>query len=102
MFQWQPVVIMKVSISLMEKRYSHTIDPRTLSPIRHNLASVTVIAKNCMLADAYATAFTVIGKDEAMNFVNRNDNLEAYFITRSDDGSFDEFYSKGFEKTLSE
>ena len=82
------------------KYYSHTIDPRTLSPIRHNLASVTVIAKNCMLADAYATAFTVMGKDESIAFLSKRDDLEAYFIIRNDDGSFNEFFTEGFSDYL--
>lgn len=42
-------------------RYSHTIDPRTGHPVRHNLASVTVVAETCMLADAWATALLVMG-----------------------------------------
>jgi thiamine biosynthesis lipoprotein len=40
-------------------RFSHTIDPRTGKPIRHNLASVTVLHPASMTADALATAFMV-------------------------------------------
>ena len=42
-------------------RVSHTIDPRTLEPVMHNLASVTVIAETAAIADAWATALFVLG-----------------------------------------
>lgn len=47
-------------------RYSHTIDPRTGHPIRHTLASVTVLAPNSMLADAWATTFMVLGPEDGL------------------------------------
>jgi len=45
-------------------RISHTIDPHTGHPIRHRLASVSVVQDNCALADALATALMVLGPDE--------------------------------------
>ena len=42
-------------------RYSHTIDPITLRPVKHDLASVSVLADTCMAADAWATAINVLG-----------------------------------------
>jgi len=42
-------------------RYSHTIDPSDGYPLRHSLLSVFVLADDCMTADAYATAFMVMG-----------------------------------------
>ena len=44
-----------------DKRYSHTIDPRTGRPIEHGLASVSVLSDSCMEADAWATAISVMG-----------------------------------------
>lgn len=44
-------------------RYSHTIDPRTGRPVDHNVASVSVVADDCMTADAWATAFNVLGTE---------------------------------------
>jgi thiamine biosynthesis lipoprotein len=49
------------------KRYSHTIDPRTGRPTQHHLASVSVIHKNCMTADALATAIMVLGPEAGYN-----------------------------------
>jgi thiamine biosynthesis lipoprotein len=48
------------------QRYSHTIDPQTGRPVVHSLASVTVVASNCMLADALATAINVLGTQRGM------------------------------------
>lgn len=76
------------------RRYSHTIDPETGKPIRHNLASVTVIADNCMLADALATGFNVMGYERAQALATR-ENVAAYFIVRSDNG-FEVHYTPAF------
>lgn len=53
------------------KRYSHCIDPRTGYPVDHTLLSVTVIAPTCMEADAYATAFMVMGVEETLERLER-------------------------------
>ncbi|MCU0450517.1 MAG: FAD:protein FMN transferase [Bernardetiaceae bacterium] len=50
------------------KRYAHTIDPKTGYPVQHNLLSATVLAPDCMTADALATAFMVMGTQPAIAF----------------------------------
>lgn len=67
------------------RRYSHTIDPETGEPIAHNLASVTVIADDCMTADALATGFNVMGYERAKELAVR-ENIPAYFIVRTEEG----------------
>lgn len=67
------------------RRYSHTIDPQSGEPISHRLASVSVIAEDCMTADALATAFNVMGYEKA-NELAVKENLAAYFIVRQGDG----------------
>lgn len=62
------------------KRVSHTIDPRSLRPIGHTLASVTVLHNSAAMADAYATAFMVMG-DSAVAKAEQL-NLPVYFIFR--------------------
>lgn len=49
-------------------RYSHTIDPETGRPITHKLVSVTVIDKSTMIADALATAISVLGPEKGLKF----------------------------------
>ncbi|MEG1586443.1 MAG: FAD:protein FMN transferase [Bacteroidales bacterium] len=82
------------------KRYAHTIDPRTGYPVEHSLLSATVIAPSCMLADAFATAFMVLGLDKSMEIVEKNPEIDAYFIYA--DGSEENAVkmSKGFEQYM--
>ena len=65
-------------------KYSHTIDPHSGYPVRHSLLSATVLTKDCMSADAYATAFMVMGLEKATVIVNSNPDLEAFFIYTDD------------------
>ena len=67
------------------RHYSHIIDPRTGYPVAHDLVSVTVVHPSCMIADAWATALTVLGPDRAMA-VAQAQGLAVYFIRRVDDG----------------
>ena len=55
------------------KRYSHTLDPRTGWPIKHQLASVTVHHEACMHADALATVLTVLGVEQGMAFAEAHE-----------------------------
>lgn len=66
-------------------RYSHTIDPRTGRPIRHRLASISVIQPSCMMADALATAINVMGPDAGYDFAYQH-HLPVYMIIRGRDG----------------
>lgn len=72
-------------------RYSHTIDPLTGYPVTHELASVTVVMPSCALADAFATAFTVLGAEKGLALANEN-GIAALFIERSENG-FETRYS---------
>jgi thiamine biosynthesis lipoprotein len=81
-------------------RYSHTIDPANGYPVKHTLLSVSVLAKDCMTADAYATAFMVMGVEKGKEFLENHSDLEAYFIYTSPSDSLKTFYTKGFEKLL--
>jgi thiamine biosynthesis lipoprotein len=69
------------------QRVSHTIDPRTGEPIRHRLASVTVIHAEAAEADALATALNVLGPQAGYSLAEA-EGLTAYFLIRNPDGSF--------------
>jgi thiamine biosynthesis lipoprotein len=79
-------------------RYSHTIDPRDGLPIRHGLASVTVIHADCMRADAWSTALNVLGPDAGLALANRL-GLAARLLVRDGDG-FAERRSAAFDALL--
>jgi len=68
------------------KKYAHTISPFSGYPVQHNLLSATVFAKDCATADAYATAFMVIGLQKSLDIVSAHKELEAYFIYGDQDG----------------
>lgn len=80
------------------QRFSHTIDPQDGRPIDHDLASVTVIADDCMTADALATAFNVMGPEKAKALATKQ-NIAAYFIVRGNDG-FETDYTPAFSSFL--
>jgi len=62
------------------KRYAHTIDPHTGYPVQHSLLSATVIANDCLTADALATSFMVMGIEKAMKIAESLPDVEALFI----------------------
>lgn len=79
-------------------RYSHTIDPSNGYPIRHHLASVTVITDTCAKADAWATAMMVMGVEKALALAEA-ENLAVLLIEKSD-GAFIEHTSSAFDLLL--
>lgn len=81
------------------QRFAHTIDPRTGYPAAHALASVTVIHRDCMMADALSTALTVLGPQAGMAFAQRQ-RLAARFLVRTPAG-FDELTTPAFAAMLS-
>ena len=82
------------------KKYAHTIDPRTGYPVQHNILSATVVAKDCMSADAYATAFMVMGLEEAERFANAHPDIDACFIYTDGNGELQTYYTKGMERFI--
>jgi thiamine biosynthesis lipoprotein len=67
-------------------RYSHTINPKTGYPVKHFMLSASVMARDAATADAFATAFMVMGLDKAKEMVAQRDDLEAYFIFTNPEG----------------
>ncbi len=79
-------------------RYSHTIDPRSGRPITHSVVSVSVIAPSAALADGYATAIDVLGKEAGLALAEAQ-NLAVLVITRTDSG-FEELSSTALDAYL--
>jgi len=78
------------------QRFSHEIDPATGRPVRHNLASVSVIDSSCMRADGYATALMVLGEEEGFRWASENE-VAALFLVRNGE-TFDEKATPEFHK----
>ena len=76
-------------------KFSHAIDPKTGFPITHNLLSISVIADDCMTADAYATAFLVLGLEKAKTMAAQQ-GLELYAISATSKGELQLFHTPNF------
>lgn len=63
------------------KRYSHTIDPRSGRPVTHELALVSIVTKDCMTADAWATALNVLGPKEGKR-IAVDAGIDAFLLAR--------------------
>jgi thiamine biosynthesis lipoprotein len=84
------------------KKYAHTIDPHSGYPVQHSLLSATVLANDCATADAYATAFMVMGIEKAKIILDKHPELMAYFIYADKDGKNAVWYSKSMKGKILE
>lgn len=66
-------------------RYSHTIDPASGYPVQHNLASVSVLHESTALADAWATAFSVLGAERSLQLAEQH-RLAVFLLTKEPAG----------------
>lgn len=82
------------------KKYAHTIDPKTGLPVQHNILSATVLADNCATADAYATAFMVMGLDKAKTVLEKHPELMVYFIYSDEKGNNAVWYSPSLREKI--
>lgn len=80
------------------QRYSHAIDPRTGWPVKHSVASVTVISSSAMTADAFATALLVLGEEDGYKVATEH-CIAALFLLRNGD-NFSELATPEFERLL--
>lgn len=80
------------------QRFTHIIDPRTGLPVNHKLASVTVLHKECITADGFATAMMVLGTEASLALAER-EHLAIMLIEKQDEG-FKVYYSDAFKPFL--
>ena len=66
------------------RKIAHTINPKTGYPAQQDILSSTVIAPTCAEADAFATAFMVLGTEGANRVLEKQPQLETYFITNNE------------------
>ena len=80
----------------------HIINPKTGYPEISNLLSASILADDCMLADAYATACMVMGVDTCFQFVLNHPSLDCYLIYTDENGNLQSKCTDGFKKILVE
>jgi len=78
-------------------RYSHEIDPRTGYPAQTGVASATVVATNCMDADALATALIIMGPESGLQFIEKLEGVEAFLILREVNDNYRTIKSSGMK-----
>jgi len=82
------------------RTYAHTISPFTGFPIQKEIISASVFADGCMEADAYATAFMVVGLAKAKQILSENIGMDAYLIFKDKQDSLKTFYTSGIESYI--
>jgi len=78
----------------------HEIDPRTGIPVKNEILSASVIAPDCMTADALATASMILGADSALALCEREKGVEAYLIILEDTGKEKIRKTSGFDRYI--
>ena len=87
-------------------RYSHTINPATGFPVTHSLLSVTVRAADCCSADAYATAFMVMGLEKTKRFLSQQSNsngkggMDVFLIYTDSLGELQTYITEGMRELM--
>jgi thiamine biosynthesis lipoprotein len=83
------------------KKYAHTINPKNGRPVQHNLLSASILANDCLTADAFATACMVMGLDSSLALIESHPELEACFIYHTNSGD-QVSMTDGFKRIVSE
>ncbi len=82
-------------------KYGHSINPKTGYPAMHSILSATIVADDCMTADAYATTCMVIGLEKSKVLLSKMKGLEAYLIyTDSENGAYQVFMTEGIKEMI--
>lgn len=89
----------KFKIDSLGNRYAHIINTKTGYPSKTNLLSVSVIANNCMTADAYATAFKAMGINKVKTFLEKHPELKVFLIFENENGELDTLAINGFPES---
>lgn len=84
------------------KMYVHTVNPLTGYAEQSNVLSASVLAENCALADAYATAFMAMGLERSKQLLSKLDNVDAFLIYAKENGEMGRYATSGFEEVLVE
>ena len=77
-------------------RYAHIINTKTGYPSKTTILSVSVIARDCMTADAYATAFQAMGIERVKEFLETHKDLKVYFIYEDENQKLQTLNLNGF------
>lgn len=83
-----------------QKKYVHTINPKTGFTKNSNTLAVNILANTCAEADAYATAFMAMDLNDVFAMIPQENNLEVYIIYLDKNGEVKEFMTDGFKSVV--
>jgi thiamine biosynthesis lipoprotein len=83
-------------------KYGHTIDPKTGFPAKNTLLSATVVCDDAVTADAWDTAFMVLGLQKSKELVKKLPGINVYFIYSNENGEYEVYFSEGLKKMIVE
>ena len=86
----------KFKLDAEGNRYAHIIDTETGYPSKTNVLSVSVIANDCMTADAYATAFQAMGINKVSELLKTHPELKVFFIFENESKELETLTLNGF------
>ncbi len=86
----------KFKVDEQGNKYAHIIDTKTGYPSKTNLLSISVIASDCMTADAYATAFKAMGIEGVKSFLKDHSELKVFLIFENDKNQLETLSLNGF------
>lgn len=89
----------KFKVDSLGNRYAHIIDTNTGYPSKTNVLSVSVITKDCMIADAYATAFKAMGINKIKDFLKEHSELKVFLIFENDKQELETLSLNGFPES---
>jgi thiamine biosynthesis lipoprotein len=78
-------------------KYAHSIDVKTGYPVHHNLLSATIVAADCITADAWATVCMVSGFDKSIELLKKHPEFEALFIYSDEQGNYKTHITNGLK-----
>ncbi len=83
-------------------KYHHTINPKTGFPAKNRLLSATVVTSECSWADAYATAFMVLGVDKSVELIESGNlgEVDVFFIYSGSEGEYQFYQTEGLKKNI--
>jgi thiamine biosynthesis lipoprotein len=82
------------------RKYSHTIDPQTGFPVQREILSASIFANNATVADAWGTAFMVMGHDKAMDILRRHPELDAFLIFTTPEGKIQTYITPRMQSLI--
>ncbi len=81
-------------------KYAHSFDVKTGYPVKHNLLSATILADDCMTADAWATVCMVSGLSKSIEILQQHPEFDAFLIYSDEQGNYQTFITDGLKRSI--